>query len=212
MTTASNGPIAPLNLPLRTRPRRELVQRAPSTRMMERTLRKESEQSTQSTWKRSELPGEVRAEAGASHSESAVYVGVTLLLLAPLLLWAGLSPLTLGLALVPVAAVTYLLLARRVVVGEGYVAVRRWGKFQVAETANIRHIELCQGQHEGLCIHLEDGRSVKIRRAELEADGMAEGIKQIAEKSSGSIDTRACEELQVHSGVHVSEKYNVAQH
>jgi hypothetical protein len=179
-------------LPLATRPRRAPVRRAHSQRAARRSLRRTAPRTTARTWRRSALPGAAVATARARPGEVAAAMLVVLLLAVPVLVWTHLAAGAFVALAVALAAVTYLASARRVVVGDDYVAVRRLGRYSVAHADHVRHLELRAMQGGVLCLHTDDGRFVRLRRVELEQPGIADGLKSLAGCSDSTRDSRVC--------------------
>ena len=113
----------------------------------------------------------------------------------PLAVWtqgAAWVPLTAGIAL---AFASYLLWARRVVVGERFVAVRQLGRYHVATVDHVRHLELRPSQRGGvLCLHTDDGRCMRLRRAEVAVPAVNAALRTLAGCSQGTRDA-LCEAL-----------------
>lgn len=181
--------------PLATRPRRAKVQRPPSSRAASRALRRTAPPTTGRTWTRAGLPGYPTASAGVPWSESAGSLVALALLFVPLAVWtqgAAWVPITAGLA---IAVASYLLWARRVVVGERYVAVRQLGRYHVATVDHLRHLELRPSQRGGvLCLHTDDGRCMRLRRAEVAVPAVNAALRTLADCTEGTRDP-LCEML-----------------
>lgn len=188
MTAAAHAPLA-------TRPRRAKVQRPPTPRAAARALRRTATPTTGHTWTRSGLPGYPRASAGVPWSESAGSLAAVALLVVPVWVWtqgAAWVPLAGGLAL---AVASYLLRVRRVVVGDGYVAVRQLGRYHVATGDHVRHLELRPSQRGGvLCLHTDDGRCMRVRRAEVAVPAVNAALRTLVGCAEGTRDT-LCEHL-----------------
>lgn len=194
--------------PLSSRPRRSVVHRPPSPRAAESALRRSSDRTTASSLTRSGLPGPVVAEAGVPLVEVASYVLVALALSVPLLLWTGFSLVGLLLAAALLAFVSYALWARRVVAGDEYVAVRRLGRFHVARAGNVRHLELSPSSQGSLCLHMNDGNCMRIRRVEFESPALNSQLRLLAAGAAGTLDRRTAELLGVEpSGPRIADRY-----
>lgn len=189
-------------LPLASRPRRTRVRREPTARAASRAVRRSTPRTTARTWRRSGLPGPVVATAGTRPVELALSVVVVLLLAVPLVVWTQGAPaasLTIAAALVVVGHLAW---ARRVVVGADYVAVRSVGRYHVAHTDHVRHLEL-RAMHGGaLCLHTDDGRSMRLRRPEVERPQVTAALRDLVDCSSSSVDPRVCAQLGVEVGEH----------
>lgn len=188
-TTTSPGSVLP------QRPKRAVVKRPPTQRAAARTLRRTAAPTTGHTWLRSGLPGYPRASTGVPLSESLSSLVIVGLGFVPVVVWTQASPgafLTLGIAL---AVMAYVLWARRVVVGEHYVAVRQLGRYHVATVDHVQHLELKPSQHGGvLCLHTDDGRCMRLRRVEVADPAVNAALRSLAARHGGTFDSRA-EEL-----------------
>ena len=188
MTTAAHAPLA-------TRPRRAKVQRPPSARAAARAVRRTAPPTTGHTWTRSGLPGYPRASAGVPWSESLGSLIALALLVVPVWVWtqgAAWVLLAGGLAL---AVASYLLWARRVVVGDRFVAVRQLGRYHVATVDHVRHLELRPSQRGGvLCLHTDDGRCMRLRRTEVAVPEVNAALRDLAGCAGGTRDA-LCEHL-----------------
>jgi hypothetical protein len=132
------------------------------------------------------LAAPVVASAGAPPGEAVLDCTMVALLFVPVLLFTGFSPVTFAVAGLAVAATAYVLWARRVVVGESYVAVRQLGRYHVASVDHVRHLELKPTQRGGvLCLHTDDGRCMKVRRSELERPDVSRALTELCERYDG---------------------------
>jgi hypothetical protein len=175
-------------VPLPRRPRRQVVRRPPTQRAASRALRRTSTPTTGRTWLRSRLPQPERASAGVPVAESVATCTALALLFVPVALWVGLVPAVVAGA-IAVGALSYLLGVRRVVVGDGYVAVRQLGRFHVATVDHVRHLELKPTDRGGvLCVHTDDGRCMRLRRAELADPGVGAGLRALVAAGGGTHD------------------------
>ena len=148
------------------------------------------------TWTKAGLPGPARASAGVPASEAAVSVGVVVLVFGALLLVTGGSLEVLALGVGAVLVVGYVLWARRVVVGDSWVAVRQLGRYHVASADHLRHLELRPTQRGGvLRLHTDDGRVMRLRRVEVASPDVNAAIRDLSGVSSGSTHDRRVEEL-----------------
>jgi hypothetical protein len=174
---------------LETRPRRVKVDRGPSPRAAERALRRSATPTTGRTWLRGKLPLPVVASTGVPVSESVVSCALVALLFIPVLLFTGFATGTWIAAGVSVAVMSYLLWARRVVVGENYVAVRQLGRYHVATVDHLRHLELRPTQRGGvLCVHTDDGRCMRLRRVETTRPDVKAALRALLERDGATRD------------------------
>ena len=183
------------DLPLARRPRRQVVRREPSPRAAARRLRRTAPRTTARTWTRGGLPGPAVGTAYATWAEVLMAAVIVGLLFVPVVVWTQAATgafVALGVAL---AVVAYLAWARRVVVGEDFVAVRQLGRYHVATADHVRHLELRAMQGGALCLHTDDGRRMVLRRVELEQDGVAAAMRTLADCGSSTRDRRVCAAL-----------------
>lgn len=177
------------------RPRRAVVRREPTQRAAARALRRTATPTTGRTWLRSGLPGYPRASAGVPLGESLSSLLIVGLAFVPVFVWTQGSPgafVALGVAL---AVMSYVLWARRVVVGDDFVAVRQLGRYHVATVDHVKHLELRPSQHGGvLCLHTDDGRCMRLRRVEVADPAVNAALRNLAARHSGTFDSR-CEAL-----------------
>lgn len=182
---------------LPTRPRRPPVRRAPSQRAAQRALRGTAARTTARTWRRAGLPGPATATAGARPAEVVCAAVIVALLFVPVVVWTQAAPWAFVSLAVALGVVAYLAWARRVAVGEEFVAVRRLGRYHVASADHVRHLELRAMQGGALCLHTDDGRSMRLRRVELERPGVAAGLRSLAGCSDSTRDRRVCALLEL---------------
>ncbi len=180
---------------LLSHPRRPVVRREPSQRAAARAVRRTATPTTGRTWLRGRLPGHPLAVAGVPVAEALWSLVVVGLLFVPVVVAtrAGAGAL-LGLG-VALAVMTYLLWARRVVVGESWVAVRQVGRYHVATVDHVQHLELRPSGHGGvLCLHTDDGRCMRLRRVEVAKPAVNAALRRLAALHDGTRDARV-EEL-----------------
>ena len=171
--------------PLPARPRRPKVDRGPTPRAAARAVRRSTRPTTSRAWQRRSLPPVV-ASAGAPFGEALLDCSMVAMLFVPVLLFTGFSSATFAVAGLAVAATAYVLWARRVVVGESYVAVRHLGRYHVATVDHVRHLELKPTQRGGvLCLHTDDGRCMRVRRAELSRPAVKQALTELCERHDG---------------------------
>jgi len=148
-------------------------------------VRRSTTPTTSRAWRRRSLP-EVLASAGTPPAEAVLNCTMVALLFVPVLLFTGFSPVTFAVAGLAVAATAYILWARRVVVGESYVAVRQLGRYHVATVDHVRHLELKPSQRGGvLCLHTDDGRCMRVRRVELSRPEVSRALTELCDRHDG---------------------------
>lgn len=183
---------------LLSHPRRPVVRREPSQRAAARALRRTAPATTGRAWLRGQLPGHPVAVAGVPVSEALCSLLVVGLLFVPVLVATSAAAgalLALGVSLVVMA---YLLWARRVVVGDSWVAVRQLGRYHVATVDHVQHLELRPSGHGGvLCLHTDDGRCMRLRRVEVAKPSVNAALCALAARHDGTRDARVEELLQL---------------
>jgi hypothetical protein len=195
MSTSPSATVDLLRPVPRRRPPRPRVQRAPSQRAAARALRRTATPTTGRTWRRAGLPQPERASAGVPLSESIASCTALALLFVPLGLWAGPAVAVVSGA-VAVSVLSYLLWVRRVVVGDTYVGVRQLGRFHVATVDHVRHLELKPSERGGvLCVHTDDGRCMRLRRAEVADPEVGAALSALWAAGRGTHDPRVAELL-----------------
>ena len=194
-------------LPLARRPRREKVRREPTPRAAARQLRRTAPRTTATTWRRGGLPGAATATAYATAAEVAFGAVVVGLLFVPVVVWTQGAPGAYVGLVAALAGLGYLAWARRVVVGEDFVAVRQLGRYHVASADHVRHLELRAMQGGALCLHTDDGRRMVLRRVELEQDGVAGAMRALADCGSSTRDRRVCAALGLEGDERVVDRY-----
>jgi hypothetical protein len=106
--------------------------------------------------------------SGRPAAETAAFTGVVPLLSIPLLIATMGSPWVLLAAAVSTALVAWVCLARRVVIGQGWIADRRLWRYRVTDGADVRSTDFVQNGHGGvLRLHPARGRAHRLREAEL---------------------------------------------
>ena len=115
------------------------------------------------------LPGPVLASVGMPRAEVAVFVVLAPLLSAPVLLATMGAAWVAGGALAVTAVVAWVCGARRVAVGDGWVADRRLWRYRVTSAAQLRAVELLDTAHGGvLRLSPHTGRPHRLRRTEFD--------------------------------------------
>jgi len=93
---------------------------------------------TSTVWRSSELPTAQTAQAGVPLSEGITSVLLGAVLYIPVALVTSYASWNYLVALVLVLALSYALCSRRVVAGPGFVAVRKFGPYRVAQADAVR--------------------------------------------------------------------------
>lgn len=133
------------------------------------------------TWRRASLPHPQLATVGLPWSEALVSVLVVPLLFVPVVLASNWAWWSFTAAAVLTAIVAYLMWARRVVVGDFYVAVRQLGRYHVATADHLRGLRLRPSQRGGvLVVHTDDGRQMRLRRVEVAHPRVNDALRALA--------------------------------
>lgn len=146
----------------------------------ERQLRRSSTPTTAHCWRRTGLPDPHLASIGVPASEIVVSLVLVAFCWAPVVAisqagWALAS------AVVSLVVALVVIRVRRVVVGTDYLAVRQLGRFHVATTDHVRHLELRPSSRGGvLCVHTDDGRCMRLRRVEVARPDVNAALRQLS--------------------------------
>ncbi len=131
---------------------------------------------TSTVWRSSELPTPQTARASVPLSEGITSVFLGAVLYIPVALVTGYASWNYLVALVLVVALSYALCSRRVVAGPGFVAVRKFGPYRVAQADAVRSGAIKQTQRGGvLTVRTGDGRTMRLRRVEYSKPDVASG-------------------------------------
>jgi hypothetical protein len=119
-------------------------------------------------WRRAKLPSPPCAATGLTRSEIVVFVLLVPLIFAPVFLATRTNPIPIAICAVLTAGMTYLVWARRVLVGEDYLAIRQLGRYHVATIGHVTHWRVRPSQRGGVVVVLtDDGRQMRVRHAEV---------------------------------------------
>jgi hypothetical protein len=147
------------------------------------------------SWTRAGLPGPVVASAGVPVAESVTSVTALVIAFVPLWVWTERAAWGFAAAALAAAGLSYVLWARRVAVGENYLAVRQLGRYHVSRADAFRDVRLSPTQHGGtLRVSTDDGRCMRLRRAEYTDRGVNEALRSLCASGQASCD-EAVEEL-----------------
>ncbi len=126
------------------------------------------------------LPGPAVAVGRPPRAEVAALVAVVPLLAVPVLLATMAAVWAVTVAIALTAVVAWASLARRVVVGHGWVADRRLLRYRVTPAAHLRAAELVHNGHGGVVrLHRLSGRPHRLRRVELDAPGTRRALSEL---------------------------------
>jgi hypothetical protein len=97
-----------------------------------------------------------------------VFILLVPLVFAPVFLWTRTNPIPIALCAVLTAGMAYLVWARRVVVGDDYLAMRQLGRYHVATIGHVTHWRVRPSQRGGVVVVLtDDEREMRVRHAEV---------------------------------------------
>lgn len=123
--------------------------------------------SSATVWRGRNLPAARTGSAGVPLSEGVTSVFLGALLYVPVALVSHYASWNYAVAAALVAALSYALWSRRVVVGPDFVAVRKFGPYRLAGVDSITSGGLKHSQRGGvMTLATGDGRTMRLRRVE----------------------------------------------
>ena len=149
-------------------------------------------------WRARDLPTPRTASVGVPLSEgvSSVFAGAVAYI--PVALVTGYASWNYPLALVLVLALSYALCSRRVVVGPGFVAVRKFGPFRLAVADSITSGALQPSQRGGvLKLRTGDGRTMRLRRVEFSDPAVNGALRDLVLKTGRAYDEGVMQHLDL---------------
>ncbi|MCW2777514.1 MAG: hypothetical protein JWN17_1239 [Frankiales bacterium] len=131
-------------------------------------------------WSGARLPHPRTGMVGVPLAEGVTSVFLGALLYVPVALFTHYSPWNDVVAAVAVVLLSYALWSRRVVVGPGFVAVRKFGPYRVAPVGSILAGGMRPSQRGGvLVLRTGDGRAMRLRRVEYLSPAVNAELKRI---------------------------------
>jgi hypothetical protein len=113
-------------------------------------------------------------------AETAVFVAVVPLLAVPVLLASMADGRVVGTTLLLTALVSWPCLAKSVVIGDGWLADRRFWHYRVSHGQHLRSVELAENGHGGLLrLHLHSGRPHRLRLSEYSSVDARAGLATV---------------------------------
>ena len=95
-------------------------------------------------------------------------------------------------------ALSYALCSRRVVVGPGFVAVRKFGPYRLALAESITAGALTESQRGGvLKLHTGDGRTMRLRRVEFTHPEVNQALRAFLLTTGRRYDERVMQRLDL---------------
>ncbi len=153
---------------------------------------------TRTVWRSRELPSRQTAQAGVPLSEGITSVFLGAVLYIPIALVTGYASWNYPVALVLVVALSYALCSRRVVAGPGFVAVRKFGPYRVAQADAIRSGAIKQTQRGGvLTVRTGDGRTMRLRRVEYSKPDVNIALRELLLSSGRKYDEGVMLQLEL---------------
>ena len=130
-------------------------------------------------WRRSGLPA-AGAEVGVPFGEGVTSVVAGSLAYIPIALFTGFVAANYVVAAVAVVVLSYVLWSRRVVVGDDWLAVRKFGPYRVVRRAGLGEKGLRASSHGGvLVIATQDGRAMRLRRVEYTSPAVNQALRAL---------------------------------
>ena len=149
-------------------------------------------------WRGRDLPSPRTASAGVPLSEGVSSVLVGAIAYIPVALVSGYASWNYPVAAVLVLALSYALWSRRVVVGPGFVAVRKFGPYRLARADSITSGALQPSQRGGvLKLRTGDGRTMRLRRVEFSDPRVNAALRDLVLQTGRSYDTGVMQQLEL---------------
>ena len=154
--------------------------------------------SSLTVWRTRDLPTPRTAAVGVPLSEGVTSVIVGAIAYIPVALLSGYAAWNYPVALVLVLALSYALCSRRVVVGPGFVAVRKFGPYRLAPAASITSGALAPSQRGGVLKLLTgDGRTMRLRRVEFSQPEVNGALRDLVLQTGRSYDAGVMQILEL---------------
>ena len=149
-------------------------------------------------WRSADLPTPWRASTGVPLSEGISSVVAGAVAYIPVALVTGYAAWNYPVALVLVLALSYALCSRRVVVGEGFIAIRKFGPYRLATVESITSGALQPSQRGGvLKLRTGDGRTMRLRRVEFSEPGVNAALRDLVLQSGRTYDSGVMLQLEL---------------
>ena len=127
----------------------------------------EGAEDSRTVWRTAQLPTPRTASAGVPLSEGVTSVFLGAIAYVPVALFTDYAAWNFVVAAVLTFALSYALFSRRVVVGPGFVAVRKLGPYRIASAESVTAGALTHSQRGGvLKLRTGDGHTMRLRRVE----------------------------------------------
>jgi hypothetical protein len=177
---------------------RERAYRASARASRQSTLVDDPAGTSLTVWRRKDLPEVQTGSVGVPFSEGMTSVVVGAILYIPIALVTGYAAWNYAVAAALVAALSYALCARRVVVGPEFVAVRKFGPYRLATVDSITNGALTDSQRGGvLKLHTGDGRTMRLRRVEFTSPEINAALRSFLLKTGRRYDEGVMQRLDL---------------
>lgn len=181
-----------------SRRERERAYRASARASRQATVDVDPAEASLTVWRRKDLPGVPTGSVGVPLSEGVTSVFIGAILYIPIALVTGYATWNYAVAAVLVAALSYALCSRRVVVGPDFVAVRKFGPYRLATVDSITQGALTDSQRGGvLKLHTGDGRTMRLRRVEFTSPEINTGLRAFLLKTGRRYDEGVMQRLEL---------------
>jgi hypothetical protein len=148
-------------------------------------------------WRRRHLPGPALASHHITLGEVLTWLVIALLAPIPLLLWSGFAVWAWAVAAAVLVVTACLLWSDRVIVGPGYVAVRRLLRWHVVAADDLARVTARPSAHGGIVrLDTADGGHLVLHRGELEPR-VERALQSLVERDGLRRDERAEELLHL---------------
>ena len=159
-------------------------------------------------WRRSKLPSPPRAITGLTRAEIVVFILLVPLVFAPVFLWTRTNPIPIALCAVLTAGMAYLVWARRVVVGDDYLAMRQLGRYHVATIGHVTHWRVRPSQRGGVVVVLtDDEREMRVRHAEVTNPDVNAALHALLARSDSPQTAAIQHLLNVEDSLHARHRF-----
>lgn len=181
-----------------SRRERERAYRASARASRQSTQPLDPAETSLTVWRAKDLPGEQTGSVGVPLGEGVTSVFIGAILYIPIALVTDYAVWNYAVAAVLVAALSYALCSRRVVVGPEFVAVRKFGPYRIATVESITNGALTDSQRGGvLKLHTGDGRTMRLRRVEFTSPAINAGLRAFLLKSGRRYDEGVMQRLEL---------------
>ena len=175
----------------RRRRRADQIAAAKASRVCEPPPRDDDAPPVTTVWRSSDLPEPRTGMVGVPLAEgiSSVFLGA--IAYVPIALFTQYAPWNYVVAVLAVLLLSYALWSRRVVVGPGFVAIRKFGPYRVAPAESIVAGGVRPSSRGGvLVLRTGDGRTMRLRRVEFTSPAVNAELRRILLSSGRPYDER----------------------